>query len=330
MKRRDFLLAAAMVAPAMRQAFAQQRAPQKRLAVIGLSKVEDLRIGRNPYATVFFEELKRLGYIEDENIVVERYQYRTDAVADLARQVVASKPDVIVSYGMPMTHRLKTETTTIPIVAMTGDPIRFGLISNIARPGGNITGVSADAGVDIWGKRLELLSSAVPKLANVLFLSTEAGWAGAGGRSVRDAAQKLGISLIRATVESPYGESEYRRALSSVERDRVDGAIVSAEGEHLSQHAVLVHMIGQLRLPAIYPERIQAEAGGLMAYVSDINYAIRTQVALITQVLRGANPGDIPYFQSDRFELIINLKSARELGLDLPAGLVAAAATVIE
>ena len=330
MKRREFLFAAAMLAPAIRQATAQQSTAKKRLAVIGFSKVEDLRIGRDAYATVFFDELKRLGFVEGENLVVERYQFRPDGVADIARQVVDSNPDVIVCYGAPMTGRLKALTSTIPIVAMTGDPLRFGLISSLARPGGNITGVSADAGVEVWAKRLELLSIAVPKLVNVLFVSTEGGWVGAGGQAVREAAQKLGISLVRATVNSPYDEAEYRRVFSSIQRDQLDGAILSDEGEHFTKKLLLVQLIGQIRLPAIYPARDQVEAGGLMAYVSDVNSAIRRQGAQAVEVLRGANPGDIPYFQSDRFELVINLRTAKELGLDIPDGLVAGAAAVIQ
>jgi putative tryptophan/tyrosine transport system substrate-binding protein len=111
MKRREFLLAAVMLAPAMRHAMAQQATAKKRLAVIGFSKVEDLRIGGHPYATVFFGELKRLGYIEGENLVVERYQFRPNGVADIAREVVDTHPDVIVCYGTPMTASLKALTT---------------------------------------------------------------------------------------------------------------------------------------------------------------------------------------------------------------------------
>jgi putative ABC transport system substrate-binding protein len=330
MQRRDFLLASAMFVSGTRYGVAQQPAPKKCLAVIGFSKVEDLRIGGHPNATVFFEELKRLGFVEGENLTVNRYQYRRDGIAELAREVVDGNPDVIISYGAPMTFNLKALTSKIPIVAMTGDPVRFGLISSLARPGGNITGVSADAGVEIWAKRLELLSMAVPKLVTVLFVSTQGGWTGAGGQAVQKAAQQLGISLVRATVNSPYDEAEYRRVFSSIQRDQLDGAILSDESEHVSKHLLLVRLIQQDRLPAMFVTRAQVEAGGLMAYVSDINYAIRRQVAVAVEVLRGASPGDIPYFQSDRFDLVINLKTAEELGLNIPAGLVAGAAAVIE
>lgn len=331
MKRRDFLFVAAMLAPAIRHASAQQPATKKRLAVIAFPKVEDMRIGRDPNATIFFEELQRLGYVEGENLIVDRWQYQPGRLEEIAREVIHTNPDVIACPGTPMTLRLKAATTTIPIVASTGDPIQFGIVSNLARPGGNITGVSVDAGVEIWAKRLELLSRAVPKLVNVGFISTEGASTGAGGQAVRDAAQKLGISLVRGTVSSPYGEAEFRSAFSSIQRDQLDGLILSDEGQvHLPKKSLLVQLIQQMRLPAIFPYREFVEAGGLMAYASDLKSVIHRYVAQIVEVLRGANPGDIPYSQAVRFELVVNLTTAKELGIEMPAELIAGAAAVIE
>jgi putative tryptophan/tyrosine transport system substrate-binding protein len=334
--RREWMTGAGIIALAWPMAaLAQQQtiqhtAAKKRMAVIGFSKVADLRIGRNPNATVFFEELKRLGYVEDENLLVERYQFRPDGVVEIAREVVDTHPDVIVCYGTPMAASLKALTSTIPIVGYTGDPVRFGLISSLAHPGGNITGVSVDAGIDVWGKRLELLSLAVPKLTNVLFVSTQGGWDGAGGEAVRSAAQRLGISLVRATVNAPYDEAECTGILSSIQRDQLDGVVVADETQLIKIYLLLVQSFQQMRLPAIYPQREQAEAGGLMAYAYDVKSAIRTQVAQVVEILRGANPSDMPYFQATKFELVINLKTAKELGIEIPAGLIAGAAIVIE
>jgi putative ABC transport system substrate-binding protein len=331
MKRRDFLFVAAMLAPAIRRASAQQPATKKRLAVIGIGKVEDWRIGRDPNATIFLEELQRLGYVEGGNLIVDRWEYQAGRLEEIAREVVDTKPDVISCPGTPMTLRLKAATTTIPIVAATGDPIRFGIVSNLARPGGNITGVSVDAGVEVWAKRLELLSRAVPRLVNVVFVSSEAGWTGAGGQVVRDAAQKFGISLVRGTVSSPHGEAEYRSTFSSLQRDQLDGLILSDEPYlQLPQKSLLVQLIQQTRLPAIYPYAQFAEAGGLMSYSSDLKSVIRRQAAQIVEIFRGANPGDIPYSQAERFELVVNLKTAKELGIEMPDGLVAGATAVIE
>ena len=158
----------------------------------------------DPNNRVFFEELKRLGYVEGENLIVERYSGlgRLERYKSLAHEVVDTKPDLICSVGAPLTLRFKAATSTIPIVAITGDPIRFGIISSIARPGGNITGVSTDAGVEIWGKRLAILAEAVPKLVNVVYISTQRNWNSAGGRATQEAAQKLGISLVNALLGS--------------------------------------------------------------------------------------------------------------------------------
>jgi putative ABC transport system substrate-binding protein len=310
---------------------AQQPATKKRLAIVVLGKVEDARIGRDPAPTIFFEELQRLGYVEGENLIVDRWQLQMGRREEIAREVVDTKPDVIACSGWPMTLSLKAATTTIPIVANTGDPIPFGIVSNLARPGGNVTGVSVDAGVEIWAKRLELLSNAVPKLVNVVFVSSEGIWMSAGGQVVRDAAQKLGISLVRGTVSSPYGEAEYRSAFSSLQRDQLDGLILSDEGTlHLPQKSLLVQLIQQKGIPAIYPYAQFAEAGGLMSYSSDLKSVIHRMVAQIVEIFRGANPGEIPYSQAVRFALVVNLKTAKALGLTMPPTLLARADEVIE
>jgi putative tryptophan/tyrosine transport system substrate-binding protein len=213
---------------------------------------------------------------------------------------------------------------------VTGDPIRFGIVTNLARPGGNITGVSVDAGIEIWGKRLELLAQAVPKLNNVVFVSTQGAWDAPGGRAVRDAAQKLGISLVSAPLVSPFNEAEYRRVFGSIQRDQVDGIVISEETENYPQRFLMVQLIQQMRLPAIYTYREQTEAGGLMSYSWDLKSALRRTAMQVAEILRGANPGDMPYFQEARFELVINLKTARALGLEIPDGLIAGANAVIE
>src|SRR5262249_9064095 len=141
--------------------------------------------------------------LEGKNLVVERYSGggQIERYRSLAQEVVDTKPDLILSIGAPLTNHFKAFTNTIPIVAVTGDPIRFGIVSNIARPGGNITGVSVDAGVEIWGKRLEILSEAVPGLARVVYISTEGNLESAGGKATQEVAQKIGISLVPAPVK---------------------------------------------------------------------------------------------------------------------------------
>jgi len=328
MRRREFLaaLGAAFVPVDAR---AQQAITKKRIAIlVSSTKVEDMRRAYK----MFFDELRRVGLVEGENLVIELYsaEGRSDRYESVAREVVATDPDLIYTGGTPLTLKLKAATSTIPIVTATGDPIRFGIVASLAHPGGNITGVSVDAGVEIWGKRLELLGQAVPKLKRVAFISTQGGWSGAGGRAVQDAALRLGISLTSALLTSPLNETEYRRVLGSIQRDQFDGIMISDENEHLRYRVLIVQLINQIPLPAIYPLREQAEAGGLMSYAWDVNSVVRRNVIQISEILHGANPADMPYFQETSFELIINLKTARELGLEIPAELVAGAATVIE
>lgn len=333
MNRRDVLLGAAMLvlAPVVRQARGQQSIVKKRIAsVTTTTKLENIRNDQN--FRMFFDELKRLGYVEGENLIVDLYsaEGRAERYEALAREVVSTNPDLIYTTGTPLTLRFKAATSTIPVVTITGDPIRLGIVTSLARPGGNITGVSVDAGIEVWGKRLALLTQAVTGLRRVAFVSTEGGWNGAGGRAVRDAAQTLGISLVSVLLTSPFDEAEYRRVFGSIQRDQVDGIMISDENEHYARRLVLVEFIQQLRLPAIYVFREQAEAGGLMSYSWDLKAAIHRNAMQVAEILRGANPGDMPYFQESRFELVINLKTARELGLEIPDGLVAGAAAVFE
>jgi putative ABC transport system substrate-binding protein len=175
-----------------------------------------------------------------------------------------------------------------------------------------------------------LTAEAVPGLKRVAFVSTQGAWDAPGGRAVREAAEKLGILLTSAPLVSPFDEPEYRRVLVSIQRDQIDGIMISEETENYPHRFLLVQLINQMRLPAVFSYREQAEAGGLLAYSWDLKSSFRRNAMQVAQILRGTNPGDIPYFQETRFELVINLKTARELGLEVPAELVAVAAGVIE
>jgi putative ABC transport system substrate-binding protein len=338
MKRRDFILGlggAALCSNAARgqqnSPFPQQSTTKKRIAqVVPATKVEVLK--DDAPARVYFDELKRHGYVEGENLTVERYsgEGRLERYESLAREVVESKPDLIYTAGTPLTLQFKAATNTIPIVTMTGDPVRFGIVSNIARPGGNITGVSVDAGVEIWAKRLEMLSEAVPKLGNAVYLSTKPNLNGPGAKATQEAAKKLGISLVYATLGSPVTEAEYRRAFDSIQRDQVDGIIFSAEFEHYPHTSAIVQLVQQIRLPTIHEVSSFVEAGALMSYGLDWKPAVRMLAIKSAEILKGANPGDMPYVQEVRFELVINVKTGKSLGLELPPELLARADRLIE
>ena len=338
MKRRDFILGLGGAVLCSNAARGQQTPPtaqhsttKKRIAqVVTAMKVADMQ--SDPYIRVIFDELKRLGYVEGDNLIVERYsgEGRRERYESLAHEVVDTKPDLILTAGAPLTFQFKATTNTIPIVALTGDPVRLGIVSSLARPGGNITGVSVDAGPEIWGKRLEILAEAVPKLVNVVYISTQANWNGFLGRATQEAAQKLGISLVNAFVGSPATEAEYRRLFDSIQRDQVDGILFSAEFEHYAHRFLLAQLVQQIRLPSMHDNSVYVEAGGLMSYALDLKAANRTLAMQVAEVLKGANPGDMPYIQAVRFELAINLKTAKALDLELPATLLASADRVIE
>jgi putative tryptophan/tyrosine transport system substrate-binding protein len=247
----------------------------------------------------------------------------------LAREVVSSHPDLIFSIAGPLALLFKTATPTIPIVTITADPIAAGLVPSIAHPGGNITGVTVDAGLEILGKRIGLLVEATSKAANAGYLASRGGWERPSGAAAREAAKRAGISL---TVELlvTFNEGEYRRVLSTLKQDRVDAIIVSDEPEHITYLVPLVQLIAKSSIPAVYPYREFVEVGGLMSYSIDLVDAFRRLANLIDQILKGANPRDIPFYQATAFELAINVKTAKALGLDLPPTLIGRADEVIE
>jgi putative tryptophan/tyrosine transport system substrate-binding protein len=222
-------------------------------------------------------------------------------------------------------------TATIPIVTVMGDPIVLGLVAGIARPGGNITGVTVTAGIGtLEGKRIELLVEVMPKLSTVGYLVSRPYWENPNGAAVREAAKRAGISLKAALLGSAFNEAEYQRVFRSMEQDRADALLVSEEAEHVTNRATIVELAAKGRIPTIYPFREFVEVGGLMAYTVDLADIYRRVANLIDKILRGANPGDIPFYQPTKYELSINLKTAKALGLEMPAMLLARADELIE
>jgi putative ABC transport system substrate-binding protein len=331
MRRREFmtLIGGAVVLPTT--ARAQQPARTKRVAMIHPAmKPDDMRIGGDPNFALIFEEIKRLGYVEGVNLTVDRYsaEGRFDRFPAIAREVVATRPDVIFALSDPLTLALKSETRTIPIVAWGGDPINAGFVSNLARPGGNITGVSVDAGAEIGSKLVELLAEAVGKLSNARELTTPTNWE--RYKSFREAAERLKIPLQLEPLRPPVNEASYRRAFETMQQDHVDGVVILADPENYTHRHLLGQLAQQCRLPAISLYADTTKAGALMSYAFDLKAGDRRIAAQIVEILNGANPAEMPYFLETRWELVINLKAAKELGLEIPAELIASADAVIE
>jgi putative ABC transport system substrate-binding protein len=209
------------------------------------------------------------------------------------------------------------------------DPVAMGLVPSIARPGGNITGVTIAGGLEIIGKRMGLLVEAMPKLSIVGYLASRTFWEDSRGVAVKEAANQAGISLSPVML-SAFDEAEYQRVFRSMEQDRVSAFMVSEEPEHVTNRATIVELAAKGRFPTIYPFREFVEDGGLMAYSINQVDVYRRVASLIGKILGGANPGDIPFYQPTKFELSINLKTAKALGLEMPAMLLGRADEVIE
>jgi ABC-type uncharacterized transport system substrate-binding protein len=332
MRRRDFITALGTAATWPLAARAQQPAKMKRIAYVhSAGNVSRISVSGEPFYRAFFEELSRLGYVEGQNLVVERYsgEGRTERYGELARDVVNTHPDLILAVGGRLSLDFKMATTTIPIVTMIIDPIAMGLVASIARPGGNITGVTIAGGLEIIGKRMGLLVEAMPKLSTVGYLASRPFWEDPRGAAVREAAKQAGISLSPVML-SAFDEAEYQRVFRSMEQDRADAFMVSDEPENSINRATIVELAAKGRIPAIYPFRDYVEAGGLMAYSIDLVDISRRLANLIDKILKGANPGDIPFYQPTKFALVINLKTAKALGLEMPAMLLGRADEVVE
>jgi putative tryptophan/tyrosine transport system substrate-binding protein len=327
MKRREFI-AGLLVAATLRHARAQQPAKVYRIAfvTVALPIAEITETSSLPYYRAFFQELRRFGYIEGRNLIVERYSVERPTV-ELARDVVRSKPDAIFASGL--WEFILKPLTTIPIVAFMGDPVGFGLVASLSHPGGNITGVSVDAGPEIVTKRLELLKEAFPQASRVGVLATRFPGPSYGERR-QEAAQRLGLLALAHLLEGTLQETEYRRFFEVMVQEHADSLFVGGNLESWGHRRLIVELAEKYRLPAIYPYRDYVEAGGLMAYaLNDVELWTRA-AGCIAQILNGASPGDIPIYQPTKFELLINVKAANAIGLTIPPSLLARADEVIE
>src|SRR5580704_4426642 len=333
MKRREFvtLLSGAAAWPlAVR---AQQTATQRRIAIFHPAIPTTLltETGGGTAWRAFFGELRRLGYVEGENLIIERYSAdgHHERYADLVREIVTRNPDVIVTGTNPVVTAFKAATSTIPVVAFMLDPLHARLVTSLSRPGGNLTGITLDAGIENWGKRLQLLKEAIPSTAKAAFLGMRDGWEGSSEQVVRDAAAQMGISLVFILPERG-NSSEIERAFAKIEQQRPDAVLVSGEGDLYAHRQLIAELAEKNRLPVMCPYRDYVEAGGLMAYAVDLAELLRRMADDVHQILKGAKPGDIPIYQPTKFELLVNLKTAKALGLTLPHALLARAAEIIE
>jgi putative ABC transport system substrate-binding protein len=274
--------------------------------------------------------LRDLGYVESKSIALEERssQGRNERFPDLATDLVHLKVKVIVTWGTPATLAVKQATKSIPIVmASVGDPVRSGLVPSLAHPGGNVTGVTA-LGPGVAAKRLQLLKEAVPNVSRIAFLWNPANPdQRASFSEVQAGARAMGVTL--QSVEA-RNLDELEQVLGAMKHDRPSALLMTADNLHHRHIGRIVAFASETRLPAMYQLREAVDRGGLMSYGASLPDLGRRAAAYVDKILKGAKPADLPVEQPTKFELVINMKTAKTLGLTIPPSVLARADQVIE
>lgn len=335
MRRREFIL---LAGPAVVWPLAARAQPSRqifRMAIAHPSLApQDMSEGsQGAFFPGLFGELRRLGYVEGQNLIVERYsaQGRAQHFPELARAVVRTKPDLILVFARRLVQQFAAATTDIPIVVGTTlDPVGHGIANSLAQPGRNLTGVTMDAGLSALTKHIELLRIIAPNATRIGFLAPEEAWNALYGRAMQEAARQVGVMLIGPGLGNPVQEPEYQRVFAAMEEAGANAIIVGSIADNDTHARLIVETITQLGLPAIYPNRDYIAVGGLMAYMPAFTDHPRLIAGYIDRILTGTKPGDLPFQQPSTWQLIINLKGAKALSLDIPPELLAQADEVIE
>jgi ABC-type uncharacterized transport system substrate-binding protein len=323
--RRGFVSGLALTAlSAPNRARAQQAAKVPRVGFLSpLSLATDTRLES------FLQGLRELGYVDGQTIAI-KFRFgdgKPERLSGLAAELVRLKVDVIVATAQASTEAARRATGTIPIVfAVVGDPVAVGLVASLARPGGNVTGLASVA-PDVVGKQLELLKEVAPGLSRVAFLQNPNN---PGHpvvlRQAEAAARTLGLQLHAVQARTP---AEIDAAFAAMRSQRSGGVLVGRDALVLQQRAQIAALAAKSRLPAVYGFRENAEAGGLMAYGANVSAMYRRAATYVDKILKGAKPADLPVEQPTKFELVINLKTAKALGLTIPQSVLGRADEVI-
>jgi putative tryptophan/tyrosine transport system substrate-binding protein len=284
----------------------------------------------NPMFTAFRQEMHKLGYVEGRTLILE---FRAAAghgerLLELAADLVRLPVDVILTEGTLAARAAKQATLQIPIVmGVVAEPVESGLVTNLARPGGNITGFTSLT-PELGTKRLGLLKEAFPNMTRVGVLRNPSNPGNVLQlASIKEAASRLGIAVETAEAET---RNAIAPALDHLQGRGVSAIVVLADSVFFNEHKLIVLLITAKRLPAIYPDRVHADSGGMIFYGPDVTDNFRRAADYVDRLLNGAKPGDLPVQQPTKFELIINVAAAKAIGVEIPAGLVLRADEVIE
>jgi len=302
-----------------------QQAKVSRIGVFGDSE------GSKHLWDSFRQTLRELGYVEGQNIAIEWLSPppgRPERLPNHAAELVRLKVDVIVAGNSQAATAAKRLTSTIPIVVMTADPVGTGLVTSVARPGGNVTGISTQS-ADLVGKQLQLLKEVIPRVSRVAILwNPDNPFHITNATEAEAAAHKLGLQPQHVAVRD---RKDFDGAFSAMRKARAEAFLALADAVVFFTHrAIIADLAAKTGLPAVYSRREHVEAGGLIAYGTDRRDLFRRVAVYVDKILRGAKPADLPVEEPTKFELVINLKTAKALGLTIPQTLLLRADQVIE
>ena len=332
MKRREFITLLGGAAAAWPLAArAQQTGRVYRVALVFTTSPVAEMIGPDPIhpmARSFEQGLRALGYLQGQNLVLEHRsaEGKFERFPEIIRALVSINVDVIVTVTNPMTRAAKDVTRTVPIVvAYSVSPVENGLVQSLSRPGGNVTGLTMNVGSAIPGKQLQLLRELLPRISRVAHLYSKEEVA-EEVQSGETAGRELGIKVLPAE----HTPTDYNDAFALIVREHPDAMVVGASAANVANRHLIIEFAAQRRLPAMYASREFVNAGGLISYGVDFADLFRRAAGYVDRILRGAAPSDLPVEQPTKFELVINLKTAKSLGLEIPDKLLALADEVIE
>jgi putative tryptophan/tyrosine transport system substrate-binding protein len=334
MDRRHFLvtsLAGAVAGPLAVEA-KQARKVWRVGMLYGASPASGM-VGPNPNShsvRALLQGLRELGYVYGQNLVTEprSAEGTPDRLPSLATELVRIPVDVIVVSSPPTARAAQQATRTIPIViAGMPDPVGSGLVASLARPGGNVTGLSSAGGPEIVGKRLELLKEVAPRISRVAYIASQENWESPTGSHTQAAARALGVTLLHTEVSKP---EQFPDVFATITRHRPHALLVQPSAANLSRRQLIADFAATQGLPAMYGATDFVDAGGLMAYGQNLAELYRRAATYVDKILKGSKPADLPVEQATTFELVINLKTAKVLGLTIPPSLLARADQVIE
>ena len=329
-ERRQFLFAAGtlLVAPI---SSGQQAKKIYRLGLFYSPTLPEAELVRTDSTGVvaFRRELRELGYVEGQNLIIERVSHggQPERYAEAVAEMVRRRPDAMVVAGSQLAVTAKKATSTIPIVMNSAaDPVKYGLVASLGRPGGNVTGLSADVSPEIEAKRLQLLKQVMPKLLRVSCLVTPWIWEGPLGQAVRAAGRSLGVEILYAE----HKPADLEATFANVASQRPEALFVALSPHVMFQREQIAEFALGSRTPSTHPFGEMADAGGLMSYGYNLAEVGRVAARYVGKIFKGAQPGDLPVELPSKFELVINLKTARVLGISVPSAVLLQADRVIE